>query len=171
MGSHPSADLFATRSGDMHMAKRKPELSSITCDAITAIGQDDTHYVWTFGADEWQAKQANREAYEKANPGVRVVSLLDVNADYGSEQAYIFYVADCYDPPLYLVFGSSFQDAYDTFITEFESLIAISDTDLADYDQETLTYNDNGKPVDTESVQYLPVKRIIVSDSTKASKN
>jgi hypothetical protein len=150
------------------MAKRKLELN-VSADSIVAIGVDGTHYLWTHGADEWQAKADARETYEKANAGVNVVSLMDANADYDTDHAFVFYVADCMSPPLYLVFGKSMEDAYETFITEFERLIKIEEADLKDYNADDITYNDNGTAVDDEAVQFIGVREIIVRDSAKAS--
>ncbi len=153
----------------MSTATRKLEFS-VSVDSLTAIGADGIHYNWSCAAESWKDRAAAREAYEKANPGANVVSLSGVNADYDTDHAFIFYIADCMSPPLYLVFGRSFEDAHETFITEFERLVKIEDTDIKDYDEESITYNDNGTAVDTESVQYLAVAKLIVHDSSKASK-
>jgi hypothetical protein len=137
-------------------------LSFIEPSRVVAIS-GNVHYLWTKGAESWEAKSEARRAYEDANKGANVISLSGVNTDYSNERAYLFYVADCFDPPVYLVFGSSFEDAYDTFITEFERLILIEESDLKDYDENNLTFNDNGTAVDTESVQSLPVESLILT--------
>lgn len=143
--------------------KRKLEITLHDVQRIVAIGNEGTHYYWRHGQEDadYLDRMKERDAWADAHDSARVTLLSGINADYDTESAWIFYVADCFDPPLYLVFGASFQDAYDTFITEFERLIKIDDADLADYG-DNLSVNDNGTPVDTESVQFIPVDTLII---------
>jgi hypothetical protein len=155
--------------GETNMSTpRKPEFN-VTADSVVAIGVDGVHYLWVFGADEWQAKQAAREAYETAHKGLSVVSLSGLDAQYDTGHAYIFFVADCFSPPLYLIFGDTFADAHETFVTEFEKLVKIEPEDLKDYTEDTIHTNDNGTPCDTEAVQYIAVSSVVIWDTQKKS--
>lgn len=127
----------------------------------------NTLYVWDSSTDSVEAKRELREEIEKANPGKEVITLSGAFADYDTDRAFIFYVADCFSPPLYLVWGRSFEDAYESFITEFEDLMKIEGADLADYG-DNFTVNDNGTPVDTESVQYINVQSLILTSTNPA---
>ena len=81
------------------------------------------------------------------------------------EKWFIFYVSDCYWPPLYVINGRSFEDAYEEFLEECVHLVKIEEDDLKDYncgeadDPSKLTcgFNCNGVPCDTESVQGFEV--------------
>ncbi len=66
---------------------------------------------------------------------------------------FIFYVADCFDPPMFLIRARTWEDAYDTFCDEFSSLMRIEDADLKDYDEDTLHYSASGVPIDDEAAQ------------------
>lgn len=138
------------------------ELNSVKVSQIVARCGDRS-YIWREGCEKWEDKAKNRRAYEDAHPSENVISLSDVCADYDTDKAYIFCVADCYDPPVYLVFGSSLGDAHETFVTEFESIVKIEESDLADYDEDRLHINDNGTPVDTESVQYIAIDELVIT--------
>lgn len=71
---------------------------------------------------------------------------------------FLFAVADCYFPCRDLVRGSSWEDAYETYIdwAATNRHIAIDDADLTDYkvdtDECTCNYTSNGQPVDTDNV-------------------
>lgn len=67
-------------------------------------------------------------------------------------------VADCYDPPIYVVRASSEADAFDAFCDEFETQIAVSDADAADYPEDAREYNNNGTHIDTSNVGVFPLK-------------
>lgn len=96
----------------------------------------------------------------------RIQSILDSSGSSWLSHAYIFYTADCFDPPVYLQFGSSFEDAYESFIDNDESLI-IPPEDYKDYDVEsdspTCGFTSDGQPVDTEAVQGFKVTLTSVS--------
>lgn len=75
---------------------------------------------------------------------------------------YLFWVEDCFDPPVYLVRGESFEDAYDWFLTEKENLLAVDLDFLDDAEKNELItngtlpgmdYNDNGTLIYTEAIQ------------------
>lgn len=110
---------------------------------------------------------------------VRPLYLIDDFWNSSGSKLFIFYVADCFDPPLYLVQSDSFEDAYEQFIDHaaIHLGLAIEDSELHEYsnnpatktnytreewDALTITekldsleifYSSNGVPVDTESVQ------------------
>ncbi len=80
---------------------------------------------------------------------------------------YVFWVADCFDPSVYLVGTDECngdQDAFAWFITECEDQVRVNDVDLPDYDEDSLNFNDNGTPVDTESVNYVRVRIVQCSE-------
>lgn len=82
-----------------------------------------------------------------------------------AEKWFAFWVADCMDPPIYVIRAESWEDAYDVFVHEFASAIGIlSEEDIArDYpavtDQNCLTYTSSrlthtsSGMVDTEPVK------------------
>lgn len=151
------------------MNTKPVSISSIeNVSRIIAIGPRDIHYIWhaSDATTDYLDRMKARHDYEETHK-VRTCPINEVCADYDTDRAYIFCVADCFDPPCFLIFGASFEDAHETFITEYESLIRIDETDLKDYDPETLTYNENGNPVDTESVNGFPVTSLEVTYSPK----
>lgn len=91
----------------------------------------------------------------------RVSDMLDCSGSSWLSKAFIFFTADCFDPPAYLQFGSSFEDAYESFLDNDESLV-IPPEDYADYDVETdnptCSFNSSGEPVDSETIQGFEVK-------------
>jgi hypothetical protein len=96
----------------------------------------------------------------------RILALLEASGSSWSNKAYLFYVSDCYDPPLYIQFGSSFEDAHESYLDNDESLL-ISVEDQKDYAVEsespTCSFNSNGAPVDAESVGGQgPLKLVVV---------
>lgn len=56
----------------MCATSKKPEFN-VSADSIVAIGADGTHYLWAFGCETWQDKQAAREAYERIHTDVKQV--------------------------------------------------------------------------------------------------
>jgi hypothetical protein len=72
---------------------------------------------------------------------------------------FIFFINDCFDPPMYAINGNSFEDAYEEFIDWKEAELRIDDADLADYGGD-VHYSPNGVPVDTESIQGFDVKLV-----------
>jgi len=98
-------------------------------------------------------------AVDKDDPSQRKLSGL-AETSTGDDTWVIFYVEDCFSPPMFLINGDSFEDCYEEFCTAFEHMIKIEEPDLKDYDPETLNYNDNGTPIDTESVQGFKVQLV-----------
>lgn len=90
--------------------------------------------------------------------------------DEGSgEHVYIFAVVDSHFPIHDLVRADSFEDAYEAYIdwAAKRRHLAISDGDLKDYDQNSLTYTSNGIPVDTDNIR---AQRVLFLKAT-ASRN
>lgn len=96
----------------------------------------------------------------------RIQNILDSSGSSWLSRAFIFFTADCFDPPVYLQPGSSFEDAYESYVDNDESLI-IPPEDYKAYDVEgdspTCGFNSDCQPVDTESVQGFEVTLMRVS--------
>ena len=74
-----------------------------------------------------------------------------VNDCESMEHAYLFVNADCAFPPRYVVFADNEEDALGWFLTETDSCL-IEEPNLSDYDEETVYRDDNGRPMDIESL-------------------
>lgn len=96
---------------------------------------------------------------------VRLSGLLSSSGSSWAEKAFIFFLADCFDPPLYVQFGSSYEDAYESFCDNHPDLL-IPESDLGDYgymkdeagnwqenDCPNHSFNSNGQPIDTDNLQ------------------
>lgn len=95
----------------------------------------------------------------------RLSGLLNSSGSSWAEKAYLFYVSDCFGPPLYIQFGSSFEDAYKSFCAN-ETSLKIETDDLSDYgyrkdesgewiessDGVTCSFDSEGQPIDTDNV-------------------
>ena len=72
------------------------------------------------------------------------------------KEAFIFTVVNCFDPCLYIQFGQSFEDAYESFCDNAPELI-IPESDFKDYDMDsenpTCQFTSDGKPINTDNVQ------------------
>jgi hypothetical protein len=53
--------------------------------------------------------------------------------DDGDGSWFVFYVADCFDPPKAVIRARSFETAYEIFCDEFSDWMKIDDSDLPDY--------------------------------------
>jgi hypothetical protein len=85
-------------------------------------------------------------------------TLFDVVRESDGAYWYMFWCADCFSPPMDLVRGDSFEDAYEYYIdwaAEHRGL-KIEEPDLKDYDIDgdnpTCSFTSEGIPVDTNSV-------------------
>jgi hypothetical protein len=81
--------------------------------------------------------------------------------DYGKGW-FVFYVEDCFAPPLAIIRADSFETAYEIFCDEFERWIRVDETDAADYPEDERNYNGNGTHIDTESVQGAEIRLVSV---------
>lgn len=96
----------------------------------------------------------------------RLSGMLNSSGSSWAEHAFCFYVADCFDPPLYVQFGSSWGDAYESFCDNEPSL-EIHESDFADYglpgDDATCQFASDGRPIDTDNVQGITSPLRLVS--------
>ena len=98
----------------------------------------------------------------------RLSGMLNSSGSSWAEHAFCFCVADCYDPPLYVQFGSSWEDAYESFCDNEPSL-EILESDFADYglpsDDPTCQFASDGRPIDTDNVQGItsPLRLVAVT--------
>lgn len=85
-----------------------------------------------------------------------VSGFLSSSGSSWDKEAFIFTVVDCAFPCLYIQFGSSFEDAYESFCDNEPSLI-IPESDFKDYDMDSdsprCSFTSDGKPIDTDNVQ------------------
>ena len=102
----------------------------------------------------------NIEFNQKYNVGdVECKQATPVNIDSEYQKFFMFYVSDCYDPPIAIVCAKSFEEAHGWFVDEL-NWSHISEPDLKDYDQENLDYNSNGTPYDSEGIHGYEIKLI-----------
>jgi hypothetical protein len=105
------------------------------------------------------------EFLERFPNHTRITGLLGSSGSSWAEMAFIFYVGDCFDPPLYVQFGSSWEDAYESFCDNEPSLLIHPDH-LGDYGQEpdlSCSFNSDGQPIDTGNVQSFTAPLSLVS--------
>lgn len=108
----------------------------------------------------WEAEPVS-EHYHPFAENVRRVSDVNIEqAGWGNDVWVAFYIEDCFDPPVYILRASSWEEAYEEFIDWQVDQLKIEEPDLNDYDAESLTYSSNGVPVDTEGVRGKEVKLI-----------
>jgi hypothetical protein len=141
-------------------SKLRPALVRLTDAGFSSllfrrIGVTDSRYALAYGP-----------AYEESevNGPMKLCGIVNESCE---DRWFIFYVGDCYFPPMYAVSGRSFEDAHEEFICECEHLVKIEDADLEDYkvkdEQEyddCVTWNANGTPCDTESVHGFEVQLV-----------
>lgn len=101
----------------------------------------------------------------------RITAMLSSSGSSWEENAYIFCTADCFDPPVYVQFGSSFEDAYESFLDNEPSLV-IPESDYAEYglapdrggDSLNCHFNSDCQPVDADNVQgFGPLALVSIS--------
>lgn len=96
----------------------------------------------------------------------RVNGMLDSSGSSWLEKAFLFYTEDCFDPPVYVQFGSTFEDAHESFCDNDASLI-IDESDYDDYgvrtDNPTCGFTSDGMPIDTESVRGFDLSLVSVT--------
>jgi hypothetical protein len=89
-------------------------------------------------------------------------------AESDGEQWFLFSVADCAFPLVDLVRGSSWEDAYESYIdwAAEHRHIAIDPADFGDYALETNNptchFTSDGRPVDTDNVQGNQVRLLAI---------
>ena len=65
-------------------------------------------------------------------------------------------VADCYSPPLAIIRADNESEAIDAFADEL-TWAHVEEPDLADYSEDDLSYNSNGKPYDSSNIHVCEV--------------
>lgn len=132
--------------------KYKPKSLAFDVTARTLVFRNlhrDREYLWGEG-----------ETSDIVGPA----RLMDVNADWGWGNWYLFWIADCAFPPLFVVQHTSFEDAYAEFIDWQTDMIKIDEDSLDDYKDEsgelTCDFNSTGVPVDVENIGGEEVKLI-----------
>ena len=86
-----------------------------------------------------------------------------LNEDSDDERWFIFYVEDCYSPPMTLVRARSWEEAYEIYIDWAAEHRGLEITEDARKDYEgpdglVCSYTSNGVPVDTKSIQGFEVR-------------
>jgi hypothetical protein len=84
-----------------------------------------------------------------------------VNDCESMEYAYVCINADCAFPPSYIVFQDSWNDALESFLANTDACL-VEEPDLKDYDAESLSYDYNGRPMDTESLHIIQLKPVMI---------
>lgn len=77
------------------------------------------------------------------------------------ERAYLFVNVDCAFPSHYVVFADCEEDALGWFLSETDACL-IEEPDLSDYDEDTVYRDDNGRPMDIESIRYFKLKPVML---------
>jgi len=147
----------------------KNETNSITSELASSLSEKEvahatfihngTHYTFAPGMDsiEFMQRFINPET---AQVHSRISGMLSSSGSGWDDKAFVFCIADCMEPPLYLQFGSSFEDAHESFCDNaVDSGIKIEDSEMADYmengDENTFrgSFTSDGVPIDTDNVQ------------------
>lgn len=107
-----------------------------------------------------KTKMDHIEFNKKYNVGdVECKQATPVNIDSEEQKFFLFCVTDCYDPQIAIVCADKMEEAYEWFVDELD-WSHISEPDLKDYDEESLSYNSNGTPYDSEQIHGFEVKLI-----------
>jgi hypothetical protein len=92
--------------------------------------------------------------------------------DYGGQHGYLFWVEDQFAPPVFFVRGDNFSEAYENFLCHplveaWQEITDPTEYGFADWeafriafensDVAGVEYNDNGKLLDTESINGRPM--------------
>lgn len=77
------------------------------------------------------------------------------------EQYYYVCCEDCAFPPVYIIQAINADDAQDHFLNDTD-ICKVEEPGLADYDEESLTYNDSGVPQDIELLAIRPIELVCV---------
>ncbi len=80
-----------------------------------------------------------------------------INLDEEAKSFYLLAVQDCFDPPCYVVRADNMSEAEMIFASETDQVL-ISEPDLADYNEDNLSYDDKGRPYDSEGITILDLR-------------
>ena len=90
------------------------------------------------------------------------------NAFNDDDPFFVFFISDRFSPPLYVVRGRNFEDAYEAFVDDcverkdasvvidFKDLEAVKDYGL-ETNNPSCNFSSDGTPVDTEAIQVFDV--------------
>jgi len=84
-------------------------------------------------------------------PGQYVKYATPVAFGEGGDKWFVVAVADCFDPPVAIVRATDEYTAEEYFIDEL-MWAHVDETDLKDYDEDSLRYNSSGIPCDVSQV-------------------
>lgn len=138
-------EVLAGRPGGIELYN--PDGEDFVAHALIWTDSSKRCYAWGLYAEDPDSEQ-------------RIRPINDVRQTGHGEDWFIFYIADCYDPPMYAISGRNFEDAYDEFIDWKEDELKIDDRALGDYDLDNLNYSPSGEPVDTDLVQGFDVELV-----------
>lgn len=140
---------------------RNAQLSDLNSELdIARIEATDSHgtvYVWDARATDLDEI---RRTYPDATKRIQVIGNKQRDVIRGGAfdaRLFVATVADCAFPPQYFIIADNWEEAYETACDEIE-LLRISDTDLPDYEEDSLNYTSDGKPIDTECLRIDAVK-------------
>lgn len=89
-----------------------------------------------------------------------------------NHKLFLFVNADCAFPPHYLVASDTEDEALDTFLSNTDSCL-VEEPDLQDYSEDSLSYDDKGRPMDTSQLQMVELKIMLITfvDYSQVKKN
>jgi len=140
---------------------RNTHLSDLNSDLdLARIEATDSHgtvYVWdSLAADLDEI----RRTYPDQTKRIQVIGNKQRDLVRGNTidaRLFVATIADCAFPLQYFIIADTWEEAYETACDELEHL-RISDTDLPDYEEDSLNYTSDGKPIDTECLVIDAVK-------------
>ncbi len=74
-----------------------------------------------------------------------------VELDETWDEFWLVYLADCFDPPLAIVRAKNEQDAEEAFVDNLD-WAHVKEPDLADYDEDSLSFGPHGQPYDGSQI-------------------
>lgn len=132
----------------------KPALSLgyVDCDKVLRITVQDGKATWVYDST---GTVETHDPLDRVGGPYRISDYVESDGD----KWFLFWVVDCYFPLADLVRGSSFEDAYETYLdwAADKRHIAIDEADLKDYLDKNGDYQgsmtSNGVPVETDNIQ------------------
>ncbi len=107
---------------------------------VFADKPDFVAFLQTYNDGKWESKQAT-----------------GVNLDSSDKRFFMVAVSDCYDPPIAIIRADNECEAEGWFADEL-TWAHISEPDLADYDDESMSYNSSGVPYETDNIVIWEVR-------------
>ena len=147
-------------------------LSNLKVKTALFSSAEGRFYLYLSG--EWSEHREKRDQY----PNAKIISgMLGSSGSSWSEKAYAFCVSDCFDPCVYVQFGSSWEDAYESFCDNEPSL-RIDEHDLGDYgatrnedgtwncDALTCSFTSDGQAIDTDNTHSVSSQELKLVEIT-----